>query len=938
MVLQLQYIFCFWLLVAGVCISPPWIAAQEVSENSSCFECHADEEMTGEVGGKEISLFVNEPLYAKSIHAELSCVDCHNDIKEFPHEDELAKVDCTQCHDDVMEEFSKSVHGVAAFERQDALAPTCASCHGKHSILPASDPNAMTYVMNIPATCGNCHKEGTEMTTTHDLDQHHVLADYSMSIHGEGIFKKGLTVSAVCTSCHGDHDILPHTHPASSIHADNVTATCMKCHAQIEKVHEKIIDGELWKTEPNKIPNCVGCHQPHKVQRVQYDIEISDETCLSCHSDPNLKMVKDGEEISLYVNKIKAQASVHGNTSCIKCHYDVKPDLYPVCKDMRPVDCSVCHAEQVQDHRTGLHGQFEAKGDPNAPSCVQCHGKHEMLAKINSASPTYPKNVPALCTQCHLDGQPVVRRDASELQGVMTSYSQSVHGKGLLESGLTVTAMCTSCHGSHKALPASDPQSAVHRDNLNSTCGVCHQGIKEIFDTSIHSPFVNKTNDPLPICEDCHSSHSIKRSDDKGFRTELAQTCGKCHERLVASYFETYHGKASKLGDDVAAKCSDCHGAHNIFPNVDPRSTLSHDNIVDTCKQCHPGSHRQFTGYLTHATHHDSEKYPILYYSFIFMSTLLIGTLTFFGLHTLLWLVRSLIYRVKNRQAIQARHRLQQQEGVYIRRFRTHQRVLHLMVIVSFLTLALTGMTLKFPDVALFSMISQWLGGPKGTGLLHRLGAIVTFTYFGIHLFLLARMWKRGEVTLMGLFTKSYSMVPNWGDAVAMWQNFKWFLGMGPRPEFGRWTYWEKFDYLAVFWGVTIIGTTGLMLWFPELFTLVLPGWIINVATIIHSDEALLATGFIFSIHFFNTHFRPSVFPMDPVIFTGRVPLEEFKEERPLEYQELVESGELEKYIVEAPEKWVSWSALVFGMLFLLTGLTIIASIIYGMLIVYPGI
>ena len=94
--------------------------------------------------------------------------------------------------------------------------------------------------------------------------------------------------------------------------------------------------------------------------------------------------------------------------------------------------------------------------------------------------------------------------------------------------------------------------------------------------------------------------------------------------------------------------------------------------------------------------------------------------------------------------------------------------------------------------------------------------------------------------------------------------------GAGRARSYGRWTYWEKFDYFAVFWGVVVIGSTGLMLWFPEFFTRFLPGWLINVATIIHSDEALLAVGFIFTVHFFNTHFRPEKFPMDTVIFTGR--------------------------------------------------------------------
>ena len=112
-------------------------------------------------------------------------------------------------------------------------------------------------------------------------------------------------------------------------------------------------------------------------------------------------------------------------------------------------------------------------------------------------------------------------------------------------------------------------------------------------------------------------------------------------------------------------------------------------------------------------------------------------------------------------------------------------------------------------------------------------------------------------------------MLPGKQDLAEFIQSLKWFLRRGPRPAYGRWTYWEKFDYFAVFWGVAIIGATGLLLWFPVVFTRVLPGWVLNVATIIHSDEALLAVGFIFTVHFFNTHFRPEKFPMDTVIFTG---------------------------------------------------------------------
>ncbi len=129
-------------------------------------------------------------------------------------------------------------------------------------------------VLNIPSLCGECHHEGSPVSRTHDIPQDSILENYSLSIHGEGLFRQGLSVTAVCTSCHTSHRILPHTDPRSSIHQDNVAATCMQCHAQIERVHRQVIEGRLWEEEPEKIPACVDCHSPHEIRRV-WDIRMT---------------------------------------------------------------------------------------------------------------------------------------------------------------------------------------------------------------------------------------------------------------------------------------------------------------------------------------------------------------------------------------------------------------------------------------------------------------------------------------------------------------------------------------------------------------------------------------------------------------------------------------------------------------------------------------
>ena len=258
------------------------------------------------------------------------------------------------------------------------------------------------------------------------------------------------------------------------------------------------------------------------------------------------------------------------------------------------------------------------------------------------------------------------------------------------------------------------------------------------------------------------------------------------------------------------------------------------------------------------------------------------------------------------------------------------------MVIVSFLSLAITGMIIKFSGVGVFQTMSRLIGGYEVTGFIHRIAAIITFLYFFLHLGYLIKKKRARGVKFSSFLKGENSLVPNKRDLTEFVQTIKWFIGIGPRPEYGRWTYWEKFDYFAVFWGVLVIGSSGLILWFPEFFTYIgIPGWFINVATIIHSDEALLATGFIFTVHFFNTHFRPDKFPMDTVIFTGSVPIEEMKKDRPREYAQLKESGELDKLFVEPPDPKMLKRAKIFGFTALLLGMLIIILIIYSMVFVY---
>lgn len=270
-------------------------------------------------------------------------------------------------------------------------------------------------------------------------------------------------------------------------------------------------------------------------------------------------------------------------------------------------------------------------------------------------------------------------------------------------------------------------------------------------------------------------------------------------------------------------------------------------------------------------------------------------------------------------------------QTLYIERFSVFQRFTHLLVILSFLTLALTGMALKFAMEPWAQDLAYLGGGFVVLGALHRFCAIITFFYFFLTMIMLVTEWQDSKKSLLGFLFASEGLMPNLNDLKEIGGTIKWFFG-GKKPYYGRWTYWEKFDFFAVFWGIAVIGGSGLALWFPEEFSYLFPGWGLNVATIIHSDEALLASGFIFTIHFYNTHLRPEKFPLDPVIFVGQITLDEFKHERPREYDLMVAAGDLDRFTTRRrPKGWLVKMAYTFGTFCVATGSILIYFIITTM-------
>lgn len=676
---------------------------------------------------------------------------------------------------------------------------------------------------------------------------------------------------------------------------------------------------------------------------------VPNDACLDCHQAlmPGAKGGA-GEAPTPGVPLIRSDvfaASVHGKLQCVACHNTIAD--VPHDDTLPPAQCASCHAKEARAYATSIHGMSHAMGASAAATCVSCHGDAHAIVPVKQLdSPVFKLNLPQTCGRCHTDPKIIA---AYRLPPHTADYFRdSIHGQALIKMGLIVAPSCNDCHGVHDIKRDVDESSRTNHANIARTCGQCHLGIEAVYNQSVHGRLLARGDPRGPVCIDCHTAHQIEAPTTQSFKAASDDVCGRCHQDRLAHYRETYHGKAMALGRpntalDVAA-CYNCHGDHNILPVSDPRSTLSQGRILETCRQCHPGVGQKFTEYDPHADPRDGAHYPTLHAVYVAMTALLIGVFAFFALHTLLWIVRSVyLYLHDSKSFREAKVKAVTDDEVYTR-FTSFERFLHLLVVTSFLLLVLTGMPLKFYYTDWAKVIFNVLGGAEVARALHRLGAIVTFSYFALHLCALgSSLWRNraglrdpatGRIALRRALQVLFgpdSMVPSTGD----WRDFiahqKWFFGKGPKPQFDRWTYWERFDYFAVFWGVLIIGMSGLVMWFPGFFTRFLPGWIINVALLLHSDEALLAAGFIFAFHFFNTHFRIEKFPMDTVIFSGRISKTELIHERKRWYDRLVAAGRLDDFRVKDEWEGRKRIARSFGFFFFGLGLVLLALIVYAM-------
>jgi cytochrome b subunit of formate dehydrogenase len=572
--------------------------------------------------------------------------------------------------------------------------------------------------------------------------------------------------------------------------------------------------------------------------------------------------------------QVQFPASIHGNNACTSCHTDIKNlDSHMTGKEKpAPVDCGACHQEIAREYLKNFHYlQLDFR-------CSDCHREiHSLKANRKNVKLAIIEK----CTECHGN----------------EDYVASGHGEAVLK-GNQDAATCSDCHGLHST---------------------------QVFHTSLEKYPAEAREFYNQKCKNCHGDSAMME------RNHLSA-------KIVGYYEETYHGKVQDIGYPTrVAGCADCHTFHNILPKEDPRSSINPQNLVDNCGRCHKGFHARFVNYKAHPDYRDRERYPSLFWTFVFMSGLLVVTLFFFWGHTFLWWRKT--YWEKHRMeklGILPQALLAKGEGLQqVQRFSPKERIMHVLLIVSFFVLVMTGFPLKYHEAAWSKIIISLWGGAHQAGLFHRAAALLLMAIVGYVVWMSFRfLFPKGQGR-QGWIERLFgpeSLVPNWKDWEDIKGMFRWFFDRGEIPKFERWTYWEKFDFWAVFWGMFAIGGSGLLLWTPEWSSYLFPGWVLNVAALIHSEEALLAALFIFTVHFFNTHFIPDKFPMDRIIFTGTYRLEELREQRPLEYDRLMASDRLEALKREHPGIPLKLISATFGLASLLIGLFLLVHILWAIL------
>ena len=587
--------------------------------------------------------------------------------------------------------------------------------------------------------------------------------------------------------------------------------------------------------------------------------------------------------------------SVHRNLGCRTCHGEMsfvmggRPD--PV------ATCARCHTPQSQARSADGHAMALRAGNTSAPTCVTCHGSHDVLSRRDPVSRTHPANVPAQCGTCHAPS--------------LSAYREGVHGSELERDNNLGTATCTSCHTAHSVARPDRAWSTVAPARVASTCAACHLEADVQYSGSVHAIATARGAPHSGTCVDCHGSHVIPRATGPTSPTSALQvsgaTCGRCHgsvqltemhrlpASIVSDFRGSFHGLAGALGDRRVANCASCHGYHEVRPSWDPQSRISPANLPTTCGQCHTGA---APGFASGGIHHLPRTFGhrLVELARLMYRMMIVGIIGLMLLHNGLDFFRR--WRDRRTARRHAGPTAATTDSPTYQRFTLNERVQHWTLAGSFITLAVTGFALTE------GWNVPWVSGQTGATVraaTHRVAAVVFMVLALYHLGYVV-FTTRGRQTIRAMVPGLRSAAnvvccaasclrlgpPSTSDWRNLIHTVKYNLGLtSERPRHGRFTYAEKMEYFALAWGAVVMIATGLALWFEVPFLNRFPFWSFELATVVHLYEALLASLAIVVWHFYFTMFNPDVFPVSKAMITGQVTREEMEHEHPEELCEI---------------------------------------------------
>ncbi len=552
-------------------------------------------------------------------------------------------------------------------------------------------------------------------------------------------------------------------------------------------------------------------------------------------------------------------------------------------------------------------GDAEAKKKQNRDDCTACHSGPTYLPR--PVSPWAHEEV--TCRECHIGYQFDRNEEVAdpEHEAIDSFAARKMRNP-------VAMAACLDCHDLYKRKERGVPRTAAiphgeHKDGMAPglpLCQDCH-GPPHLIRWESKLPDVERRRAMNRRCGSCHADGARMAAgatgvDDPGNRKFAAIDVDApgghgshahgpgevTRTGMLGGYADSIHGRKLRLGVDDAPGCVDCHGGHE---------TTIPDNkqAKSACMECHTSATAAFSGLAIHKPM-TREARPVAFYTQQFFGWLTFLTILMLALHVMLDVLATLRRAFARRPADApaasagaghggpAEADGHGEDDGHVQRFDVHQRISHGLMLVSFVTLVLTGWPLTTHSLTASQGLMDLFGGPEGCALVHRIAAVVMVLSAAHHIGYLLVMAVRGKLR--------FSMMPLPRDVRDLFHNLMFFFGLrDKRPRYGRYSYFEKFDYWAVFWGVVIMVGSGTIRWFPEWMAANAPVWLYEIAYLAHTDEALLAAMAIFLWHFYNVHLRPAVFPMSWVFLDGRMSYHELREDHADEYDELVRSGDI---------------------------------------------